>query len=85
MLKSSSRISRKAAKFDVSDESVASFVAATCFAIPMALVLSLGKDASMEPVRLVLPSSVLSPKELEFKVLILQEAATFFLIESITS
>ena len=85
MLKSSSRISRKAATFDVSDESVASFVTATCFAILIALVLSLGKDASMEPVRLVLPSSVLSPKELEFKALILQEAATFFLIESIAS
>lgn len=85
MLKSSSRTSRKAATFDFSDESVASFDAATCFAIPIALVLSLGKDASMEPVRLVLLSSVLSPKELGFKALILQEAARFFLIKSIAN
>ena len=83
-LRASSRTSRKAATFDLSDDSVASFVA-TCFTIPFASRPTLRSYASLEPIQLVPPSSVLSLEELGFKELILQEAAPFFLIKSIAS
>ena len=74
-----------AATFVVGDYSDASLVAAACFAIHFVSGLTLRSDASLEPIRLVLPSSVLSLEELGFKELILQEAAPIFLIKSTTA